>query len=141
MTYLLLKALHIIALVTWIAGMLLQVFMVRTLAARSGDQQPGAAMAIDAAVRWDRWLTTPAMLLAWACGLALANGGQWLGAPWLSAKLVLVVVLSALHGMQSGSLRRMAAEPAHRPAAASRHAGPLTLAAVAAIVVLVVLKP
>jgi putative membrane protein len=136
--YLLLKAVHIIALLAWIGGMLLQVFMSRALAA---GQRPGGGAVIDEAVRWDRWMTTPAMLLAWACGLALANGGQWLGAPWLSVKLVLVVVLSALHGMQSGSLRRMAADPARRPSARSRYGGAVILGTVAAIVLLVVLKP
>lgn len=138
MIYMLLKALHIIALMAWIGGMLLQVFLSRALAA---GQRPGTRAVLGEAVRWDRWMTTPAMLLAWICGLALANGGQWLGAPWLSVKLVLVVVLSALHGMQSGSLRRMAVDPARHPSARSRRGGTVILGTVAAIVLLVVLKP
>lgn len=135
MMYLLLKASHIVALMTWIGGMLAQVLVLRTMA-------PGPCRhhVLDAAVRWDRRLVAPAMLLAWACGLALAGIGHWFSSPWLIAKLVLVVALSAVHGVVSGSVRRMAVgRPASR--ALSRHAGVAILAGVTAVVLLVVIKP
>ena len=135
MIYLLLKASHIVALTIWIGGMLAQVLLLRTM-----PPGPGLRHVLDAAVRWDRRLVAPAMLLAWACGLALASIGHWFPSPWLSVKLALVVALSALHGAVSGSVRRMAGG-APASSALSRHAETGILAGVTAIVLLVVLKP
>lgn len=135
MIYLLLKAGHIVALMAWIGGMLAQVLLLRTM-----PPGPPQRQVLGAAARWDRRLVAPAMLLAWACGLALASIGHWFPSPWLIVKLILVVALSALHGVVSGSLRRMAGgTPAS--SAPSRHAGAVILAGVTVIVLLVVLKP
>ncbi len=57
---------------------------------------------------WDRRVTSPTLLAVWALGVALAAGGGWFGAGWFSAKLVLVVLLTGLHGVQAGALRRAA---------------------------------
>jgi uncharacterized membrane protein len=141
MMYSLLKALHITALMTWVGGMLMQAFLLRTLARLPLPHMPDERSVLGAAVRWEQRFITPAMLLAWTCGLALASKGHWWMAPWLGVKLALVVGLSVLHGLQSGSLRRMAEQPARRPSALVRHAGPLVLGGAAAIVLLVVLKP
>jgi len=135
MIYLLLKTGHIVALIIWIGGMLAQVLLLRTM-----PPGPDLHHVLDAAVRWDRRLVAPAMLLAWACGLALASIGHWFASPWLIVKLVFVVALSALHGFVSGCVRRMATgTPA--PSALSSHAGAALLGAVMAIVLLVVVKP
>ncbi|RSZ57324.1 hypothetical protein HF313_11250 [Massilia atriviolacea] len=141
MIYLILKALHIVAVMTWTGGMLLQACLLRTMAHRPLPLMPDERGVIGAAVRWDRMLIAPAMLLAWACGLALAIRGHWWMTPWLNAKLVLVLALSAVHGMQGGSLRRMLDGPARHPAAWLRHGAAVVLCGVTAIVFLVVLKP
>jgi len=49
-----------------------------------------------------------AILLVWALGLTLALQGHWFRSVWLPAKLVIVLALSAWHGVQSGVLRRLA---------------------------------
>lgn len=59
----------------------------------------------------NRFITTPFMILAWILGITLAVKGAWFGANWLSAKLVFVLVLSAVHGVQTKTLRRLAASP------------------------------
>ena len=51
------------------------------------------------------------MVLAWILGITLAVKGAWFGAGWLSAKLVFVVALSAVHGVQTKTLRKLAAFP------------------------------
>ena len=99
----------------------------------------GSAGALHAMRRWDQRVTTPAMLLVWALGLTLALSGSWFKAPWLIAKLGFVVALSALHGMQSAKLRRMAGNGV--APAPTRFAAPLAMAAILAIAVLAVLKP
>ena len=72
------------------------------------DLAPEQRRAILAFRTWDYLLTTPAMLLVWAVGLALVLWAHWFHSGWLRAKLTLVLVLSALHGIQSGTLRRLA---------------------------------
>ncbi|NHZ89216.1 hypothetical protein F2P45_09325 [Massilia sp. CCM 8733] len=141
MIYLLLKALYIVAVMTWIGGVLMQAFLLRTVVRQRLPLLPDERSVIGAAVRWDRRLIAPAMLLAWACGLGLASQGHWSMMPWLNLKLALVLALSAVHDIQSGSLRRMLDNPARPPAAWLRHASAVVLCGVSAIVFLVVLKP
>ena len=47
------------------------------------------------------------MLVVWVVGLTLAAKGGWFAAGWLHVKIALVVLLTGLHGMQSGRLRRL----------------------------------
>ncbi|MBB2961465.1 CopD family protein [Methylobacterium sp. R2-1] len=87
--------------------------------------------------RWDRVVTTPAMLGVWAFGIGLASAGGWLTSGWLQAKLVLVVLLSAIHGLQSGQIRRLAVGMDVKPLRAAA----LVVPSVIAIAVLAVIKP
>lgn len=131
MAYLWLKALHVAAVVTWVGGLL--------MAALALVQ--GRGVALDAVRRWDRRVTSPAMMLAWVLGLLLAQQGGWFAAPWLSAKLLLVLLLSALHGYLSGTLRRVAADDGYAVASVVRRLPFAILAGVLAVAVLVVVKP
>lgn len=80
------------------------------------------------------------MLLVWAFGLALATEGRWFADIWLQAKLAFVVFLSALHGVQSGALRRWAGGRQPAPLAAAAGAAPLALACLTVIAFLAVTK-
>lgn len=146
MIYLWLKAFHIVSVTVWIGGMFVAAIAVAALSApkrlpgapgSAGIAQPDI---IGAVRRLDRWATSPAMLLAWLFGLAVATEGGWFGARWLMMKLVFVVALSGLHGMLSGTLRKLA-RPDGRLSPASGHALPAIVGAVVVIVLLVVLKP
>jgi protoporphyrinogen IX oxidase len=106
MIYLLVKSLHIGAVIFWIGGMLLQALLLQAAHSFPGPTLPLELSRLRLLYRWDRLLTAPAMLLAWMTGLFIASQGGWLGSPWLSAKLALVVALSALHGVLAGRLRR-----------------------------------
>ncbi|WP_454254040.1 CopD family protein, partial [Pseudomonas sp. Marseille-Q7302] len=97
---------------------------------------PGT-VAIARVRRWDRAVTTPAMLLVWVLGFMLAMTAHWLADHWLQAKLVLIVILSSLHGVQSGRLRR--AE--NQTLGAGRSLAPIVLAISMTIAVFAVLKP
>lgn len=130
--YLWLKALHVASALTFAGGVIgVSLF----LAAARGE--PAHAHLAQRIRRWDQAVTTPAMLLVWAFGLALALDGGWLAYGWLQAKLVLVVLLSAVHGMQSGQLRRLSGGAA----TVSRRLYPLLLASIIGIAVLAVVKP
>ena len=127
-----LKALHVAAAITFVAGVLdAAVFLAAA--------QPGHGETARAFHRWDRIATTPAMLLVWTLGLALALMGGWFHDGWLVAKLAFVVALSGLHGMQSAKLRRLAGGVA--AAAPSRLVATFVVGSAAAIAILVVVKP
>ena len=139
MLYLWLKAFHIVAVVTWVGGLLL----VAVALAASGPRPEGGTTVWLAAVRrWDRQVTSPAMLAAWALGLTLALQGGWFPSGWLTAKLVLVLGLSGFHGVLTGRLRRLA-PGGHSGLSVPIHGfgAPSILAALLGIVVLVILKP
>ena len=76
--------------------------------------RPGADT-VRALRSWSLRVTTPAMLATLALGLFLAQGAGWFAAAWLQAKLLPVLALTALHGMLSGQLRRLAEDPGHAP--------------------------
>lgn len=128
MIYLVLKAVHVAAVVTFVGGLLMLSVGVRI-----------ANLAVHRAVRrWDRTVTAPALAIVWVTGIAIALSGHWFGAAWLSAKLAVVVALSALHG----TLRRMARDDlAVAPAAWLGQAAGAVVAAAAIVVGLVVIKP
>ena len=103
MTQLWLKALHVAAALLFASGLLVQ--SLTLAAALQGTMSPGLLARLR---RWDQRVTVPALLAVWALGIAVALGGGWFGAGWLSAKLLLVVALTGLHGIQAGALRRLA---------------------------------
>jgi putative membrane protein len=103
--YLWVKGLHVAAAMTFVGGLLAETLFLATL--RHGAQA-GATPSLLACYRWSRSLTTPAMLLAWGLGVTLAAWAGWFRSGWLMLKLVFVLALSALHGIQSGALRRLA---------------------------------
>ncbi|MGF3021260.1 CopD family protein [Methylobacterium aquaticum] len=132
-TYPWLKALHVASAFLFIAGLVANGLIL--LAGRAAADRIAPLAPILG--RWDRAVTVPAMLGVWACGIGLAVSDGWFASGWLQAKLVVVVLLSALHGLQSGQIRRIATErriaPLPLPA--------LVIPAVLAIAVLAVVKP
>lgn len=141
MDYLWVKALHITAVLVWIGGLLA---VAVAIAAPSPSKEAAGApgrTAVFAMRRWDRYVTSPAMLLAWGAGLTLAMLGEWFRSPWLIIKLVFVLLLSALHGILSGTLRKLGRSDTPPALFGLRHAPLLIIMSVAAIVILVVVKP
>lgn len=140
--YLWLKGLHLAAVLTWVGGLVL--VGVTTAALRPVGESvllPHEKRLATAILKWDRRVTTPAMLAVWALGIGLASWGGWFGALWLNAKLPIVVGLSALHGILSATLRRHV-EQDERPAPAwIRHAPGIALGGIGVIALLATIKP
>ncbi|MGQ0740732.1 MAG: protoporphyrinogen oxidase HemJ [Alphaproteobacteria bacterium] len=94
-----LKALHIIAVIAWMAGML---YLPRLFFYHC-EVQPGTLESERFKLmerRLLRVIINPSMIAVWVLGITLAftpASGGW-GQGWLHAKLLLVVLLSALHG-------------------------------------------
>lgn len=136
-----LKSLHLAAVMIWMGGMVVLVVARGWVASAAVPRPAQAQGAIEAMRAWDRQVTLPAMGLTWALGILIAVQGSWFSSPWLSVKLILVLALSGLHGMLSGSMRRLAEDPSARPPAVSRFAAAFVLASITVIAILVIVKP
>jgi putative membrane protein len=141
MGYLWLKAFHVAAVIGWIGGMSVSSLFIAMHVTSSRPLAAGESRMIEIVRAWDRKVTTPAMLLAWVLGMTMAVQAGWFSSRWLMIKLVLVFGLSALHGVQSGTLRRMARGANRSPPALLHYSAPAILMAIAAIAVLAVVKP
>jgi putative membrane protein len=140
MVYLWLKAFHVIAAIAWMAGMLyLPRLFVYHCEAQKGSIQSETFKLMER--RLLKAIINPAMIATWILGLILVWQGGWLASGWLYAKLVLVVVLSGLHGMLSRYVKDFAADRNVRPARFYRiiNEGPTIL--MIGIVILVIVKP
>lgn len=141
MLYALIKAIHIVAVIAWIAGMLQMSFLLAAIPADPASWMNSDRGVLRAAYVWNRRITTPAILLAWAMGLVMAWMGGWYTAPWFMAKFAIAFLLAALHGFQSGALRRVASDPKVPAPPWLRKVTAAILAAVALVAVLVAVKP
>lgn len=94
--YLWLKALHIIAVISWMAGLLYlpRLFVYHT-DAPAGSAQSETFKVMEQ--RLYRVIMQPAMGLVWLLGLYLAWSVYGFQGGWLHAKLVLVVLLTGVH--------------------------------------------
>jgi putative membrane protein len=104
-----LKAFHVIAIIAWMAGMLyLPRLFVYHCEAEPGSRQSETFKVMER--RLLKAIITPAMVVSWALGLWLAWKGGWYTAGWLQAKVVLALMLSALHGFYVRWARAFAAD-------------------------------
>lgn len=148
MDYLWLKAIHAAAAVIWVGGMLVMALVLAALPSDPQRRGDSDRRYLAAGWKWNRQVTSPAMILAWLLGITMALEGGWFAAPWFHAKFALVVALSALHGVQSGMLRRLhkdahwqGAMMGHPLLEVTRLSGAATVVAVAAVLLLVVARP
>src|SRR3954463_6064321 len=103
-----LKALHVIAVIAWMAGMLyLPRLFVYHCGTESGSKQSETFKVMER--RLLKAIINPAMVVTWGAGLYLAWAGHWYSAPWLQGKLLLVVALSAMHGFFARWVKDLAA--------------------------------
>jgi putative membrane protein len=86
-------------------------------------------------------IANPAMAATWVFGLLLAWGAGFFTAPWLHAKLLLVVILSGLHALFARTTREFAEDRNRRSARFYRVVNEAPTVLLVLIVFLVVLKP
>jgi protoporphyrinogen IX oxidase len=141
MMYLWIKALHLAAVVTFIGGLLMLSILLGALTSAPAPHLPQERRLMLLVARWDKIVTTPAMAIVWILGITMAVHSGWFASSWLPVKLLFVVALSALHGIMSGTLRRMTGSQNQRPNKMIRFASGFALACTLVITLLVVLKP
>src|SRR5258708_27078780 len=89
------KAFHVIAVMSWMAGMLyLPRLFVYHCGAEKGSRQSETFKVMER--RLLRGIINPAMVASWALGLWMVYDGGWISAAWLHFKVVLGVGLSAV---------------------------------------------
>jgi putative membrane protein len=134
------KALHVIAVISWMAGMLyLPRLFVYHCEAEIGSKQSETFKVMER--RLLKAIINPAMIVTWLAGLYLAWSGNWFASPWLHAKLTLVIVLSGVHGFFSRWVKDFAADRNPRSQKFYRIINEIPTVLMILIVILVVVKP
>ena len=139
------KAFHIIAVIAWMAGMLyLPRLFVYHCAAEKGSIQSETFKVMER--RLLRAIINPAMIATWILGLWLAWLGPdsrygWFASGWLEAKLVLVLVLSGVHGLMARWVKAFAADRNPHTQRFYRIINEIPTIMMIGIVLLAVLKP
>ena len=138
--YLWVKAAHVIAIISWMAGMLyLPRLFIYHCDAALGSELSETLKVMEH--RLLRIIINPAMGLSWILGLWLAWRGGFLMAGWFHAKLAFVIALSGLHGFLSASVRRFAADENTVSARNWRIINEAPAVLMVLIVILVIVKP
>ena len=139
--YLWLKAFHLIFMVAWFAG-LFYMFRLFVYHAENRNNPDITGLMKVMAQRLYRTITTPAMLATWLLGLGmLAVTPELLSAPWLWAKLLLVLGLSGFHGFIGRVRRRFADDDIFLTSRQCRMLNEVPSLFLIAIILLAVLKP
>jgi putative membrane protein len=134
------KALHVIAVIAWMAGMLyLPRLFVYHCDAEIGSKQSETFKVMER--RLLRAIINPAMAVTWLAGLYLAFAGHWFSAGWLHGKLLLVIAMSALHGFLARFVKDFAADRNLRDKKFYRIINEVPTVLMVVIVILVVVKP
>ncbi len=134
------KALHVIAVISWMAGLLyLPRLFVYHCDAAVGSSQSETFKVMER--RLLRAIMNPAMIVVWLSGLYIAFSGDWLRSPWLHGKLALVLLLSGAHGFLSRCVKDFAADANRRPARFFRIFNEVPTVLMIGVVILVVVKP
>ena len=96
-SYLLFKSLHLIAVISWMAGLL---YLPRIFVYHSENSNEVVTTVFKTMERkLYNYIMTPAMILSWVFGLILIHeiGFQQLASLWLQLKLILVLLLTIYH--------------------------------------------
>ena len=138
-TYLWVKSLHILSVITWMAAFLyLPRLYVYHCQAEPGSKQSETFKVMER--RLLRGIMNPSMIVAWVAGLALTLHIEAWSFGWFHAKLLLVV-LTVLH-MATARWRRGFAEDANRHSERFyRIMNEVPAVLMVAIVIFVVVKP
>ena len=140
------KAAHLIFVIFWMAGLfMLPRYLVYHQEALAAGNTTEAANWVERESKIRHIILTPAMIVVWVLGIALAlNLGLADGAPglgWLHLKLVLVLALSGYHGWTVGYAKKLAAGKPTLTGKQLRMLNEIPALAVTLIVVLAIVKP
>lgn len=134
------KALHVVAVISWMAGLL---YMPR-LFIYHFDSEPGSKQSETFKVMEQRLFSVimrPAMAAAWLLGLYIAWTIYGFHGGWLHAKLLLVVLLTGYHEFLGKAVKDFTADRREKSPRFWRLMNEVPTLLMLAIVILVIVKP
>jgi putative membrane protein len=132
------KALHVLAVISWMAGMLyLPRLFVYHVSATGETSETFKTMER----RLLKAIMTPAMIVTWLTGLYLAYAEGFFRDGWLHAKLTLVIIMSGVHGLLSARVRAFAEDRNKSSGTFYRVLNEVPTVLLIGIVILVIVKP
>ena len=139
--YLWLKALHIAAVIAWMAGIfyLPRLFVYHAERGRPGSELGEALKEMERKLL--RLIMNPAMVVVWVTGPYLAWSQGMLCEPWLWAKFALVLGMTWYHHALAAWRKAFAGDANRRDQRFYRVVNEVPTVLMIAIVVLVVVKP
>ncbi|WP_313103188.1 protoporphyrinogen oxidase HemJ [Stutzerimonas nitrititolerans] len=141
MLYLWLKALHVVAIVCWFAGLfyLPRLFVYHAMSEDQLSRERFQTMER----KLYRGIMMPSMIatLLFGIGMIAMNPGLFATGGWLHAKLALVIVLIGYHHLCGAQLKRFARDENNRSHVFYRWFNEFPVLLLLAIVILVVVKP
>ena len=138
--YLWIKSLHVLAIISWMAAML---YLPRLFVYHAGVETGSAQSELFKVMerRLLRGIMTPAMLAAWPTGLWLAWDAAFFRSGWFHGKLLLVIGLTAVHGMLAASRRAFAEDRNTKSSTWYRVVNEVPTLLMIGVVTLVIVKP
>jgi len=142
MTFLWIKALHIVAVIAWMAGLL---YLPRLYVYHAGTA-PGSESSETFKImerRLLRAIINPAMIAVFLLGgaLVMIEGSELMHAGWFHIKILLVVVLTVMHGLMARWRKEFERDERRHSARFFRIMNEVPTLAMIAIVILAVVKP
>ncbi len=138
--YLWIKALHIIAVIAWMAGMLyLPRLYVYHCAAHAGSTQSETFKVMER--RLMRAIINPAMIAAWIFGIMLVVHLDLWTEGWMHGKFALLIAMQLVHAAYARWRRHFAADANRHGAGFYRIMNEVPTVLMIAIVVLAVVRP
>ncbi len=134
------KVLHLLALISWMAGLfyLPRLFVYHVKVAH-GSEASETFKIMER--RLLKAIMNPAMIVTWITGLYLAYVFDYFRAPWLHTKLLLVLILSGVHGYLVGRVRAFAEDRNDKSERFYRIINEVPTLLLIGIVIMVVIKP
>ncbi len=134
------KAVHVMAVIAWMAGMLyLPRLFVYHADAEVGSEQAETFKIMER--RLLRGIMNPAMILVWVLGISIYLSGGWWSAGWMHAKWLLVALLTGYHMLMVRYFKDFQADRNSRTARHYRLINELPALLMVGIVILVIVKP
>jgi putative membrane protein len=94
--YLWIKALHVLAVISWMAGLLyLPRLFVYHSSAETGSIQSETFKIMER--RLSKAIMTPAMIITWVTGLWMSSESGFMRENWFQIKLIFVLAMTATH--------------------------------------------
>ncbi len=137
--YLILKSLHIIAVISWMAGMLYLPRLFVYHADAKSDETKETLKTMER--RLFKFIMNPAMIATWIFGiLILIQQPYFLTQGWMHTKLLLVLLLSGAHGYMGACIRKFANDANTKSSKFYRYLNEVPTVLMIGIVFLVILK-